>query len=113
MTGYGATFRMWREDYAHGKDGKGRDYNRGEWRHTIAIRNSRSITIEGLTLEESGGDGGREVEAVCCAAYRADDGDEAVVLANGTWSEQSVELGWNGARKSVVVAPGGIVLAGW
>ena len=50
MTGYGATFRMWREDYAHGKDGKGRDYNRGEW---------------------------------------------------------------NGARKSVVVAPGGIVLAGW
>ena len=57
-----------------------------------------------------GGDSGREVEAVCCAAYRADDGEEAVVLANGTWSEQSVNLEWNGARKSIVVAPGGIVL---
>ena len=59
-----------------------------------------------------GGDSGREVEAVCCAAYRADDGEETVVLANGTWSEQFVELEWNGARKSVVVAPGGIMLVG-
>ena len=57
-----------------------------------------------------GGDSGREAEAVCCAAYRASDGDEAVVLANGTWSDQAVELEWDGARKSVVVAPGGIVL---
>ena len=57
LTGYGATFRMWREDYARGKDGKGRDYRRGEWRHTLAIRNSRNVVVEGLTLEESGGDG--------------------------------------------------------
>ena len=57
LTGHGATFRMWREDYAKGKDGRGRDYRRGEWRHTIAIRNSRNVRIEGLALEESGGDG--------------------------------------------------------
>ena len=57
--------------------------------------------------------GSRTARRRRCAAYRADDGDEAVVFANGTWSEQSVELGWDGARKSVVVAPGGIVLAGW
>ena len=56
-----------------------------------------------------GGGSGREVEAVCCAAYRADDGEEAVVLANGTWTAQPVELYWNGKRKSVIVAPGDIV----
>lgn len=57
LTGYGAVFRMWREDYAKGKDGKGQDYKRGEWRHTLSIRNSCNITVEGLMLEESGGDG--------------------------------------------------------
>ena len=52
LTGYGATFRMWRNDYANGKDGKGRDYNRGEWRHALAIRNSSNVTVEGLVLED-------------------------------------------------------------
>ena len=51
---------------------------------------------------------GREVDAVCTAAYRADDGDEAAVFANATWREQAVEMSWHGIRKSVVVAPGGI-----
>ena len=55
-----------------------------------------------------GGDCGREVEAVCCAAYRADDGEEAFVLANGTWSEQPVELERDGKRESIVVAPGAV-----
>lgn len=57
ITGYGATLRMWRADYAKGKDGKGRDYRRGEWRHTLSINGSRNVVVEGLTLEESGGDG--------------------------------------------------------
>ena len=54
---------------------------------------------------------GREVDAVCCAAYRADDGEEAVVLANATWREQHVEFFWNGERKPVAVAPGGITIS--
>ena len=57
VTGNGATLRMWREDYAHGKDGKGRDYRRGEWRHTLAIIDARNVVVEGLALEDSGGDG--------------------------------------------------------
>ena len=57
ITGYGATLRMWRDDYARGKDGRGRDYRRGEWRHTMSINGSRNVVVEGLTLEESGGDG--------------------------------------------------------
>ena len=51
---------------------------------------------------------GREVPVVCCAAYRADDGDEAVVLSNATWAEQPVELLWKGKKRSFVMAPGGI-----
>ena len=57
ITGYGATLRMWREDYAGGRDGRGRDYERGEWRHAMTINGSRGVVVEGLTLEESGGDG--------------------------------------------------------
>ena len=57
-----------------------------------------------------GGDDGREVDAVCAAAYRADDGAEAAVFVNATWREQPVEFIWNGARRSIVVAPGDIVL---
>jgi alpha-glucosidase len=48
---------MWRADYAKGKDGKGRDYRRGEWRHALSVGGSRNVVVEGLTLEESGGDG--------------------------------------------------------
>ena len=57
VTGNGATLRMWREDYAHGKDGKDRDYRRGEWRHTLSIMDARNVVVEGLVLEDSGGDG--------------------------------------------------------
>ena len=57
ITGYGATFRMWRKDYAHGKDRKGCDYKRGEWRHALSMSGARNVIVEGLTLEESGGDG--------------------------------------------------------
>ena len=57
VTGYGATIRMWRDDYARGKDGRGCDYRRGEWRHALSIVGSHDIVVEGLTIEESGGDG--------------------------------------------------------
>jgi hypothetical protein len=50
------------------------------------------------------------VDAVCTAAYRADDGEEAAILVNATWREQTVEMSWGGLRKTVVVAPGGIVM---
>jgi hypothetical protein len=53
---------------------------------------------------------GREVDAVCTAAYRADDGEEAAILVNATWREQTVEMSWGGLRKTVVVTPGGIVM---
>lgn len=53
---------------------------------------------------------GREVDAVCCAAYRAEDGEEAAVLANATWRKQAVEMTWNGTESTIVVVPGGIVL---
>ena len=49
--GYGAHVRMWKEDYL------GRDYERGEWRHTIYIRDAQNISIRGLQVSSSGGDG--------------------------------------------------------
>ena len=57
IVGNGATLRMWREDYAFGKDKLGRDYRRGEWRHALAIRSSERVTVDGLRMEDSGGDG--------------------------------------------------------
>ena len=57
ITGHGAKLRMWRDDYARGKDGKGRDYRRGEWRHALSVSGSRNVVLEGLTFVESGGDG--------------------------------------------------------
>ncbi|MFW5843341.1 MAG: hypothetical protein ACOCW6_05405, partial [Spirochaetota bacterium] len=51
ILGYGATIRMWREDY------QGRDYDRGQWRHIFSLRGVNNVRIAGLTLLESGGDG--------------------------------------------------------
>jgi len=52
LSGYGATFRMWREDYDNPDL-----YTHAEWRHCLSIRSSSNITVLGLTLEDSGGDG--------------------------------------------------------
>ncbi len=52
LSGKGATFRMWRVDYVGGKD-----YVSSDWRHTIIIRGSRNVVVEGIRFEESGGDG--------------------------------------------------------
>jgi sugar phosphate isomerase/epimerase len=51
LTGYGATLRMRRSDYA------GPDYKKAEWRHVLDLRSCTSVRISGLTLAESGGDG--------------------------------------------------------
>ncbi|MFW6155804.1 MAG: right-handed parallel beta-helix repeat-containing protein [Armatimonadota bacterium] len=52
LSGYGATFRMWQEDYANPDL-----YERSEWRHALSLRGAKDITILGLTLRDSGGDG--------------------------------------------------------
>ncbi|WP_417849192.1 hypothetical protein [Thalassoglobus sp.] len=51
VTGYGATFKMHRDDYAKAP------YRKAEWRNTLLIRGSSNIKISGLTMIESGGDG--------------------------------------------------------
>ncbi len=52
LRGYGATFRMWQEDYDNPDL-----YEKAEWRHCLSIRGSRNIEVFGLTLRDSGGDG--------------------------------------------------------
>jgi len=63
ISGFGATLFMPRSDYQR------KPYQRGEWRHSIALFRSNNITIEGLRIEGSGGDGvyvgQRRGEPVC------------------------------------------------
>ena len=51
LSGYGAKIRMWREDYVKPP------YSKAEWRHALTVLSASKITIEGLTVEDSGGDG--------------------------------------------------------
>jgi len=51
LVGYGATLRMWKEDYHTDA------YQKAEWRHTLSIRSSKNVKVYGLTLANSGGDG--------------------------------------------------------
>ncbi|SEM47084.1 right-handed parallel beta-helix repeat-containing protein [Nonomuraea pusilla] len=46
IIGYGATLAMNKTEY-----------NAGEWRHTLSVLSGDKITVEGLTLRDSGGDG--------------------------------------------------------
>ncbi len=64
IRGYGATFRMWKQDYITGlvleQMGWQRwygQYPKAEWRMTFAIRGSKNVNVSGLTLKDSGGDG--------------------------------------------------------
>ena len=64
IRGYGATVRMQKEDYIGGKVLKDLGWNRwygqyekAEWRMTLAIRGCVNVSVEGLTLRDSGGDG--------------------------------------------------------
>ncbi len=51
LTGYGARLSMRRDDYAR------KPYEKGEWRHGISLESCDGVTIEGLTITETGGDG--------------------------------------------------------
>ena len=51
LTGAGATLRMWKADY------RKPPYERGEWRHALRVCRCRGVRVEGLRIEESGGDG--------------------------------------------------------
>lgn len=51
ITGYGATIRMHKEDY------KAWGYKNGEWRHGVCLKGAENITIRGLHIEHTGGDG--------------------------------------------------------
>ena len=51
ISGYGAVLRMHRADYAAAP------YVKAEWRMSLNLLSCRNVTIEGLTLVESGGDG--------------------------------------------------------
>jgi len=52
LRGEGATFRMWREDYANPEL-----YEKAEWRHCLNLGGCSNVQVLGLTLTESGGDG--------------------------------------------------------
>ena len=51
LTGYGATLQMRRADY------DAAPYQKAEWRNAINILSCSNVTISGLTIKESGGDG--------------------------------------------------------
>ncbi len=51
LEGTDATFRMNQEDYTS------ESYEPGQWRHTIRLTGTHHISINGLTLQNSGGDG--------------------------------------------------------
>ena len=51
ITGYGATWRMWKRDYM------GPRYVKAEWRMGLALLSSTNVKVYGLTIRGSGGDG--------------------------------------------------------
>jgi hypothetical protein len=51
LFGYGATFKMNKPDY------QSADYKKAEWRMTLDISSCTNVTVAGLRMESSGGDG--------------------------------------------------------
>jgi hypothetical protein len=51
IRGYGATLRMWKRDYQNPP------YKKGEWRMGVEMQGAKHVLIEGLRVEDSGGDG--------------------------------------------------------
>ena len=90
IIGYGAIVQMWKQDYAYQpgapKSGAGTcspgaglpcNYSKAEWRHCINMVESENISISGLTVSSSGGDGieigGQEMtypSAACTASHK-------------------------------------------
>jgi len=51
LRGYGARLVMWKEDYQSDR------YEKAEWRMGISFRGCSKVTVEGLRIEKTGGDG--------------------------------------------------------
>jgi hypothetical protein len=51
IVGYGARLRMWRADYAKPP------YTKGEWRAGLRLAGVRNVTVLGLEISHTGGDG--------------------------------------------------------
>ncbi|MCX6993425.1 MAG: right-handed parallel beta-helix repeat-containing protein [Kiritimatiellaeota bacterium] len=51
IDGNGALLRMWKSDYFSP------EYKKGEWRTGITIASGSNITVDGITIKDSGGDG--------------------------------------------------------
>ncbi len=51
LSGEGATLKMWKADY------QAAPYEKSEWRHTLGLYACENVTVRGLTLADSGGDG--------------------------------------------------------
>lgn len=51
IRGYGATIRMWKHNYQNPP------YKKGEWRMGVSLRGVNHVLIEGLRVENTGGDG--------------------------------------------------------
>ena len=51
LRGDGATLRMHKDDYHHSP------YEPAEWRHALSVCGCQDVIVEGLTLQDSGGDG--------------------------------------------------------
>ena len=51
LLGYGATFKMNKSDY------QSADYKKAEWRMTLDLSGCANVTVAGLRMESSGGDG--------------------------------------------------------
>ncbi len=52
LRGNGTVLRMWREDYADPAL-----YEKAEWRHCLSICGCTNVSVSGLVLQDSGGDG--------------------------------------------------------
>ena len=51
IVGNSATLRMWKADYQKPP------YAKSEWRHALSFHGSENVTLTGLTVQDSGGDG--------------------------------------------------------
>lgn len=55
--GPGSMLRMHRADYANASADQGIVYSKSEWRHGISLSGAKDITIRGIRVTETGGDG--------------------------------------------------------
>ena len=56
LLGYGAVWRMRKADYQN-KTASVKNYSRAEWRHGLQLHDTQDVTVAGLTITQTGGDG--------------------------------------------------------